>query len=214
MMEDEKYLFDKVIQARYEHIHSYNYWMNMYAIFNGALFVCLYTLNGKNTENIILLELLTSVLGVAAGWCWHFSAKGFYAWLLSYVKNTNEHEKKLNIKDEDKVFSIFYGKLKNKELKENPYSTQKLTQFFTFCIAVAWTIRFLSKFLDFLLEKQEKIKSFIKILIKQDIEKIIIFLIILFGMFVFILIIFIYLFGENSRENLKKDNFQIFNLKS
>ena len=51
MNENEKYLFDKVIQARYEHIHFYNHWMNMYAIFNGALFVCLYTLNGKNTEN-------------------------------------------------------------------------------------------------------------------------------------------------------------------
>lgn len=63
MMEDEKYLFDKVIQARYEHIHSYNHWMNMYAIFNGALFVCLYTLNGKNT-NSILLGLLTLFLGV------------------------------------------------------------------------------------------------------------------------------------------------------
>lgn len=44
MGKGEKYLFDKAIQARYEHIHFYNHWMNMYAIFNGALFVCLYTL--------------------------------------------------------------------------------------------------------------------------------------------------------------------------
>lgn len=211
MMEDEKYLFDKAIQARYEHIHSYNHWMNMYAIFNGALFVCLYTLNGKNT-NSILLGLLTLFLGVIAGWCWYFSAKGFYDWLLSYIKNTNKHEKILNIKDEDKVFSIFYGKLENKELKENPYSTQKLTQFFTFCIAVAWTTMFLLKILGFLLEKQEEIKNFIENLVQYDIEKIIIFLM-LVG-FVFVLIIFIYLLGEKSRENLKKDNFQIFDLNS
>lgn len=32
--------------------------------------------------------------------------------------------------------------------------------------------------------------------------------------FVFVLIIFIYLLGEKSRENLKKDNFQIFDLNS
>lgn len=210
MNENEKYLFDKVIQARYEHIHFYNHWMNMYAIFNGALFVCLYTLNEKNTENCIILEFLTLILGVIASWCWHFSAKGFYAWLLSYIKNTNEHEKKLNIKNEYKVFSIFYGNLKNKELKENPYSTQKLTQFFTHSIAIAWTIMFLSKFLKFLLENQEKIKNFIK----QDIEKIIIFLIILFVVSVFILIILICLLGEKSRENLKKDNFLIFDLNS
>ena len=158
----------------------------------------------------ILLEFLTLVLGVIVGWCWHFSAKGFYAWLLSYIKNTNEHEKKLNIKNEYKVFSIFYGNLKNKELKENPYSTQKLTQFFTHSIAIAWTIMFLSKFLKFLLENQEKIKNFIK----QDIEKIIIFLIILFVVSVFILIILIYLLGEKSREDLKKDNFLIFDLNS
>ncbi len=214
MMKDEKYLFDKVIQARYEHIHFYNHWMNMYAIFNGALFVCLYTLNGKNTESSILLEFFTLILGVVAGWCWHFSARGFYDWLLSYIKNTNEHEKKLNIKNEEKVFSIFYGKLKNKELKENPYSTQKLTQFFTFFIAVAWTIMFLLKILSFLLEKQEEIKNFIKTLIKQDIEKIIIFLTLLFGMSVLILIVIIYFLGEQSREDLKKDNFRIFDLNS
>lgn len=162
----------------------------------------------------ILLEFLTLILGVIASWCWHFSAKGFYDWLLSYIKNTNEHEKNLNIKDEEKVFSIFYGKLKNKELKENPYSTQKLTQFFSFCIAVAWTLIFISKVFSFLLEKQEEIKNFIKALIKQDIEKVIIFLIILFGIFVLILIILIYLLGEKSREDLKKDNFLIFDLNS
>lgn len=212
MVEDEKYLFDKVIQARYEHIHFYNHWMNMYAIFNGALFVCLYTLNEKNTESSILLKFLTLFLGVVVGWCWHFSAKGFYDWLLSYIKNTNEHEKKLNIKNEEKIFSIFYGKLKNKELKENPYSTQKLTQFFTFCIAIAWTLMLFSKIFGFLLGKQEEIKNFIKALIEQDIEKIIIFLMLV--VIVFVLIIFICLLSENNREDLKKGNFLIFDLNS
>jgi len=50
------------------------------------------------------------------------------------------------------------------------------------------------------------------LLVQYDIEKIIIFLM-LVG-FVFVLIIFIYLLGEKSRENLKKDNFQIFDLNS
>lgn len=81
-------------------------------------------------------------------------------------------------------------------------------------ITVAWTLIFISKVFSFLLEKQEEIKNFIKALIKQDIEKVIIFLIILFGIFVLILIILIYLLGEKSREDLKKDNFLIFDLNS
>lgn len=71
---------------------------------------------------------------------------------------------------------------------------------------------FLLKILGFLLEKQEEIKNFIENLVQHDIEKIIIFLM-LVG-FVFVLIILIYLLGEKSRENLKKDNFLIFDLNS
>lgn len=65
MTEDEKYLFDKVIQARYEHIHFYNHWMNMYAIFNGALFVCLYTLAKESKcwdKNLFLFLITVGVL--------------------------------------------------------------------------------------------------------------------------------------------------------
>lgn len=71
---------------------------------------------------------------------------------------------------------------------------------------------FLLKILGFLLEKQEEIKNFIKNLVQHDIEKIIIFLM-LVG-FVSVSIILIYLLDEKSRENLKKDNFQIFDLNS
>lgn len=62
MNKNKKYLFDKVIKARYEHIHFYNHWMNMYAIFNGALFVGLYT-----EKDYIFLKFLIVILGTVAG---------------------------------------------------------------------------------------------------------------------------------------------------
>lgn len=157
--DDKKYFFDKVINARYEHIHFYNHWMQMYAIFNGALFVGLYT-----AKDAIFLRFLIVLLGVVAGWCWHFSSKGFYNWLLSYIKSTKEYEKKLGIKDEDSVFNVFYGELNNtknskngKNLKKNPYSTQKLTQFFTLIVAIFWSI--LTIYIVIPKEIKEKLKE-------------------------------------------------------
>lgn len=213
MTEDEKYLFDKVIQARYEHIHFYNHWMNMYAIFNGALFVCLYTLAKESNcgaQTIFLfLELLTSLLGVIAGWCWYFSSKGFYDWLLSYIKNTNEHEKKLNIQGRDKVFHIFYGEFKDGKLAKNPYSTQKLTQCFTLFVALAWSVLFAQKFLSCFLIKtgwigniQEFISNHITCISSW------VLLIITVG----VLVLFIFLIHKCCSEDLEKDKFPTFDI--
>lgn len=207
MTEDEKYLFDKAIQARYEHIHFYNHWMNMYAIFNGALFVCLYTLAKESKcgdQTIFLfLELLTSLLGVIAGWCWHFSSKGFYDWLLSYIKNTNEHEKKLNIQGRDKVFHIFYGEFKDGKLAKNPYSTQKLTQCFTLFVALAWSIIFAQKFLScFLIKTKISISNHITCISSW----------VLLIITVIAVSSFIFFIHKYSHENLKDDKFPTFDI--
>lgn len=60
---DKKYLFDTVIKACYEHINFYNHWINMYAIFNGALFVRLHT---AKEETEIIFNLLTILFGIGA----------------------------------------------------------------------------------------------------------------------------------------------------
>lgn len=212
MGKGEKYIFDKAIQARYEHIHFYNHWMNMYAIFNGALFVCLYTLvkecKCRDSNLFLFLEILTSLLGVIAGWCWHFSSKGFYDWLLSYIKNTNEHEKKLKIEEKDKVFNIFYGKFKNGKLEKNPYSTQKLTQCFTLFVALAWSIVLALEF-SWCLIKTGWIES-IKDLVKNIycISFLILFLIVVSALVFFVLSILKY-----CKENLEEDGVSTFDIK-
>lgn len=203
MNDDEKYLFDKVIKARYEHINFYNHWMNMYAIFNGALFVGLYTV-----KEGIVLRLLTVFLGTVAGWCWHFSSKGFYDWLLSYIKSTQEHEKALGIKDKDKIFYIFYGKMESGKLKKNPYSTQKLTQFFTFLVAIVWSVMAIYSILKIVAEKKEAIKNFLSN------EKNVFFV---FGISFVVLALLLLIAGityisKAHREHLDKDGFPIFDL--
>lgn len=213
MDEDEKYIFDKLIQARYEHIHFYNHWMNMYAIFNGALFVCLYTLVKEckcwDGNLFLFLEILTSLLGVIAGWCWHFSSKGFYDWLLSYIKNTNEHENNLKIKEKDKVFNIFYGKFKNGKLAKNPYSTQKLTQCFTLFVALSWSIVLAFEFSWSLIKTGwiESIKNFI-------VENIYcISFLILFLIVVSALVFFVLFIHNSCKETLEGDKVSIFDIK-
>lgn len=214
MNKDEKYLFDKSIQARYEHIHFYNHWMNMYAIFNGALFVCLYTLVKEckycDSNLFLFLEILTSLLGVIAGWCWHFSSKGFYDWLLSYIKNTNEHENNLKIQGKDKIFNIFYGEIENGKLAKNPYSTQKLTQCFTLFVALAWSIVIVLKFWSCLKIKTEWIENIQKIVL-QHINHISFLHLLLITLAVLGLLIFS--IHKYCKENLEEDGVSTFDIK-
>lgn len=214
MGKGEKYIFDKAIQARYEHIHFYNHWMNMYAIFNGALFVCLYTLVKEckcwDSNLFLFLEILTSLLGVIAGWCWHFSSKDFYDWLLSYIKNTNEHEKKLKIERKDKVFNIFYGKFKNGKLAKNPYSTQRLTQCFTLFVALAWSVVFVMKFWSCLKIQTEWIENIQKVVL-QHINRISFLHLLLITLAVLGLLIFS--IHKYCQENLEEDGVSVFEIK-
>lgn len=212
-MKKKKYMFDKSIQARYEHIHFYNHWMNMYAIFNGALFVCLYTLVKEckcwDRNLFLFLEILTSLLGVIAGWCWHFSSKGFYDWLLSYIKNTNEHENNLKIKEKDKVFNIFYGKFKNGKLAKNPYSTQKLTQCFTLFVALSWSVIFVLKFYSCLEIKTDWIENIKKVILKIincNSFWLLFLIVIVTGLFVFLI-------HKYCQENLEEDGVSTFDIK-
>lgn len=144
---DYKDLYEKAIEGRKHHYENYNHWMNMYAIFNGALFVGLYSQpDGKPYELAIL------ILGCIAGWFWFFSVCGFYRWIISWISVVSYYEQKLcvdknNTKNEKEknpyVYRLFFdGSGKGKfslTLKNRPFSTQKLTRNFTFLVSIVWT---------------------------------------------------------------------------
>lgn len=129
IMEDEKQfkIYEKAIEGRQHHQQNFNHWMNMYAIFNGALFVGYYTVTDKTS----FFSFLLLFLGFAAGWSWHFSVTGFYDWIKSWITVVKKHEAKL---DKFVVYRAYEGK--------KTISTQKLTKTFTLLVALAWTLLF------------------------------------------------------------------------
>ena len=160
MNDNNKYLYEKAIEGRQFHMECFNHWMNMYAIINGALFAGLYAV--EKTSHI--LSIL--VLGCLAGWFWHFSVRGFYRWIISWIKIVSHYEEKLFSNEtsgsEHLVYKIFDEESKDKDKKKEkkstcwekikaffikigfstkyPFSTQKLTRAFTLCIAIVWTV--------------------------------------------------------------------------
>lgn len=133
MHEDDKFLYEKAIEERMHHQQNFNHWMNMYAIFNGALFVGLYSTLCKG-EDYVLYRMIIGTLGIIAGWSWFFSVTGYYDWIQSWITIVSYYESKLKLYDGSAVFLYrLYGGTSKK-----PFSTQKLTKSFTFCVAVGW----------------------------------------------------------------------------
>ena len=124
MDEKEKFLYEQAIKGREHHQNNFNHWMNMYAIFNGALFVGYYNIDDKES----LFSAIILLLGCAAGWAWAFSAIGFYDWIISWINVVKKHEAKI----EGVVYRAYYSK--------QTISTQKLTKLFTKLVALAWTV--------------------------------------------------------------------------
>ena len=141
-MEDEKFLYEKAIEGRQHHQENFNHWMSMYSIFNGALFVGYYSINEKNT----LFSFLLLLLGCAAGWSWHFSSRGFYNWILSWIKVVKKLEEKLDINGKKSVVYRAY-------MGEKTTSTQKVTITFTFLVSLAWTLLTANSIAMFIIRK-------------------------------------------------------------
>lgn len=156
-------MYKIAIEGYHNHFERYNHWMNMYAIFNGALFIGLYNIIGKDVkvafsdeiEFFLFLQLLILALGCISSWFWFFSSRGFYRWNISWIETVAHHERKFVqrfIDDESKediyVYNIFRKIGNEKYFMTRPFSTQKITQWFTATVAVAWsaiTILFLLK---------------------------------------------------------------------
>lgn len=137
-----KELYEKAIDERKNLLGNYNYWMNIYAIINGALFVGLYSNNGRKPFFTIGIPALGFVAGIA----WYLFIKSYYAWIKSWITVISYYESKLicysssntDEKNNEKVYlyRLFSGDGK-------PFSTQKISICFTFCVALLWGVSLL-----------------------------------------------------------------------
>ncbi len=151
--EVELELYKIAIEGYQKHWEHYNHWMNMYAIFNGALFVGLYNMIKEANDEIIIFQLCICILGCISAWLWLFSARGFYRWIISWIKVVKKHEKffvdnilassDTEFKEKKMyVYNLFIKVGNEKCFKTRPFSTQKLTQWFSGSVAMVWTIIF------------------------------------------------------------------------
>ena len=156
MTHEENYKL--AIEGSKTHIETYHFWMNMYAIINGALFVGLYNVVDKTKSDHITFGIL--ILGCLAGWFWHLSVRGFHTWIISWVKNVQRFE------NDDGVYKVFCNVKVAKGKTINPLS---LTKMFTLGVALVWSVLIIVQFykmnktfIDLLLTFLERNKDTVK----------------------------------------------------
>ena len=93
--EDLKFLYEKAISGREHHQNNFNHWMNMYALFNGALFIGFYTVAKDGGTDTDVIKILILALGFLEALFWHCSARGFYRWILSWIGVVQYYETEL-----------------------------------------------------------------------------------------------------------------------
>ena len=159
------------IEERTRHQQNYNHWMNMYAIFNGALLIA-FTADGVCD----LFKLLVSLLGVFTSSLWIMSVNGYYDWIISWIKVVSFYEAKLqmevnNESNEDK--NVYIYRLFAKTKKKFPFSTQKCTRAFTISVLVGWCLLSIYEMLKIFPETNSKteMKEILKLLRNFLVEK-------------------------------------------
>ena len=143
-----KFFYEKAIHARDQLYDQYIRYMGQYAIFDGALFIALYSLIGNNGSDDLhyCLMLIISWLGLLTSILWLCSAKGYYLWLINFIKIVQYYEVELNkgekIPNVHFVYKLFHdasGRHLNVLSPQN-YSTQKLTIGFIFATLIGWIL--------------------------------------------------------------------------
>jgi len=137
-----KFYYEKAIEGRNKIYESYNHWVNLWAIFTGALFVGYYNVKCDG------LQLLFSLFGIVASICWLNSGRGYYWWLNSWISIVQKYEKKLNKRASKEVVNADFEKygVYSKYINTEPdktktgISTQKVTFFFIRAVIVGWDI--------------------------------------------------------------------------
>ena len=185
------------IEERGRHQQNYNHWMNMYAIFNGALLIA-FTADGVCD----LFKFLISLLGIVTSSLWVCSVNGYYDWIISWIKVVSFYEAKLKIKDSnDKVYVY---RLFAKTKKKFPFSTQKCTKTFTVSVLISWVILLIYEMLKIFpnAKTNSKIKE-IFVFIKKFVNENLIYVV--FGFVVLIVIaVMLFFLSQKLRENLTK----------
>lgn len=194
---DYKFCYKIAIEERASHQQNYNHWMNMYAIFNGALFVAYYSINNNNCciiNNDDILSFIINLLGCITSLLWCFSVHGYYEWIISWINVVSFYESKLKISNKP----VYIYRLFSKTKKEFPFSTQKCTKVFTFFVFFGWLLMLIYK-----LSIVFNINEFILKNLKY------IFLVVLFITVFVLLILFIDYLREDlstTHKNLTKEN--------
>lgn len=188
------------IEERARHQQNYNHWMNMYAIFNGALLIA-FTADGVCD----LFKLLVSLLGVFTSSLWIMSVNGYYDWIISWIKVVSFYEAKLqmevnNESNEDK--NVYIYRLFAKTKKKFPFSTQKCTKAFTISVLVGWCLLSIYEMLKIFPETNTKteMKEILKLVKNFMCENILYIMLILVVLIVIILLVLI--FSKKLREEL------------
>lgn len=205
------------IEERARHQQNYNHWMNMYAIFNGALLIA-FTADGVCD----LFKLLVSLLGVFTSSLWIMSVNGYYDWIISWIKVVSFYEAKLqmevnNESNEDK--DVYIYRLFAKTKKKFPFSTQKCTRAFTISVLVGWCLLSIYEMLKIFPETNTKteMKEILKLVKNFMCENILYTLLILGVLIVIILLVLICSkkLGEeltNTHKTLSKSKSTLQNL--
>lgn len=188
------------IEERARHQQNYNHWMNMYAIFNGALLIA-FTADGVCD----LFKLLVSLLGVFTSSLWIMSVNGYYDWIISWIKVVSFYEAKLQMEvnnESNEGENVYIYRLFAKKGKNFPFSTQKCTRAFTISVLVGWCLLSIYEMLKIFPETNTKteMKEILKLLRNFLVEKMS-----RIGLMVSICIIIgviIFLISKYSRESL------------
>ncbi|MBP3561137.1 MAG: hypothetical protein J6J67_01390 [Treponema sp.] len=181
------------IEERARHQQNYNHWMNMYAIFNGALLIA-FTADGVCD----LFKLLVSLLGVFTSSLWIMSVNGYYEWIISWIKVVSFYEAKLKNEGENVYIYRLFAKTK----KKFPFSTQKCTKAFTISVLVGWCLLSIYEMLKIFPETNTKteMKEILKLVKNFMCENILYIMLILVVLIVIILLVLI--FSKKLREEL------------
>lgn len=154
MVEDEKIdkdelwkFYEKAIEGRNVLYSQYLKYVNLYAIFTGALFVAFYNL--VNKSDYLVFTIAIAILGLISSILWMCSVKGYYAWIVNWITIVRFYEKNLNfgknLGESRFVYGLFYEANQKKCFITDPsrFSTQKLTLLFIFSSIMGWVSCFL-----------------------------------------------------------------------
>jgi len=125
--------YTRAIKAYQFQVERYHTWMNYYSIFNGALFIALYTLLDNEQGNKEMILTVISLLGYVTALCWLGTVIGNRAWMDSWVQIIQMIEANSS-GVEYKIYKLLHSNGNTKKF----LSTQKLMQVFTFFVCLAW----------------------------------------------------------------------------